>query len=123
MIRVTVWNEFYHETISEEIRAVYPQGIHRAIADFLAKNEDMSVRTALMEEEENGLTDEVLENTDVLLWWSHVCHDKVSDAVAEKVQARVLKGMGFIPAPFVAHVQTVPAPDGHRMHAEMAGRR
>ena len=42
MIRVTVWNEFYHETISEEIRAIYPQGIHQAIADFLGKNEDMT---------------------------------------------------------------------------------
>lgn len=47
MIRVTVWNEYYHETVSEEIRAVYPQGIHQTIADFLGKNEDMTVRTAV----------------------------------------------------------------------------
>lgn len=97
MIRVTVWNEFYHETISEEIRAIYPQGIHQAIADFLGKNEDMTVRTVVMDDPENGLTDEILESTDVLLWWSHVCHEKVSDLVAEKVKNRVLKGMGFIP--------------------------
>lgn len=37
------------------------------------------------------------DNTDVLLWWSHVCHDKVSDATAERVKERILKGMGFIP--------------------------
>ena len=97
MIRVTVWNEYYHETVSEEIRAVYPQGIHQTIADFLGKNEDMTVRTAVMDEPENGLTDEVLDHTDVLLWWSHVCHDKVSDATAERVKERILKGMGFIP--------------------------
>ena len=97
MIRVTVWNEYYHETVSEEIRAVYPQGIHQTIADFLGKNEDMTVRTAVMDEPENGLTDEILDNTDVLLWWSHVCHDKVSDATAERVKERILKGMGFIP--------------------------
>jgi len=97
MIKVTVWNEFYHETINEAVRAVYPKGIHGTIADFLGKNDDMEVRTAVMEEPEHGLTDEILDNTDVLLWWSHVCHDKVSDAVAEKVKERVLKGMGFIP--------------------------
>lgn len=50
-----------------------------------------------MDDPENGLTDEILESTDVLLWWSHVCHEKVSDLVAEKVKNRVLKGMGFIP--------------------------
>lgn len=97
MIRVTVWNEFFHETISEEIRNVYPDGLHGAIAAFLGKNDDMVVRTATMDEPENGLSEEVLDNTDVLVWWAHVCHEKVSDAVAERVKNHVLKGMGFIP--------------------------
>lgn len=97
MIRVTVWNEYFHETISEEVRKLYPEGIHGAIAEFLGKNEDMTVRTAVMSDPENGLTDEVLDNTDVLVWWAHVCHDKVSDAVAAKVKEHVLKGMGLIP--------------------------
>lgn len=97
MIRVTVWNEFFHETISEEIRRVYPDGLHGAIAAFLGKNDDMVVRTATMDEPENGLSEEVLDNTDVLVWWAHVCHEKVSDEVAERVKNHVLKGMGFIP--------------------------
>lgn len=97
MIRVTVWNEFYHETVDEGIRAVYPQGIHACIADFLRKNEDMAVRTATLSEPENGLPDAVLDDTDVLIWWSHVCMDQVSDEVANRVKNHVLRGMGFIP--------------------------
>ncbi len=38
----------------------------------------------------------MLENTDVLIWWGHMAHDKVSDDVAEKVRQRVLGGMGLI---------------------------
>ena len=68
MIRVTVWNEYRHEKEMPEVAAIYPNGIHGAIADFLGKNEDMVVRTATLDEPEHGLTDEVLANTDVLLW-------------------------------------------------------
>ena len=96
MIRVTVWNEFRHEKTEENVKAVYPEGIHKAIADFLGKNEDMVVRTATLDEPENGLTDEVLNNTDVLIWWGHMAHGDVLDSVAEKVVARVNDGMGFI---------------------------
>ena len=35
MIRVTVWNEFVHEREHEEIRAVYPDGIHLRGRDFV----------------------------------------------------------------------------------------
>ena len=31
-IRITVWNEFRHEKTSPQIAAIYPQGIHGAIA-------------------------------------------------------------------------------------------
>ena len=96
MIHVTVWNEFVHEQEVDEVRAVYPQGIHSCIQDFLQAYEDMEVQTAVLEQPEHGLTDEVLAKTDVLLWWGHMAHDKVSDEIAQKVHKRVLEGMGFI---------------------------
>jgi len=96
-IRVTVWNEFYHEQHKESVRRVYPEGIHGALAQMLGKNEDFEIRTATLEMPEHGLSDEVLENTDVLIWWGHRRHADVSDEVAEKVKNRVLDGMGFIP--------------------------
>ncbi len=96
MIKVTVWNEFLHEQNSESIKAVYPNGIHNEIANFLNMNDDITVRTATLGEPENGLTDEVLNDTDVLIWWGHVAHHEVLDSVADKVRDRVLRGMGLI---------------------------
>ena len=95
-IRVTVWNEYRHERNDTAIAAVYPQGIHAAIAEPLMKEPDMTVRTATLDEPENGLATAVLESTDVLLWWGHIAHDEVSDVVAERVQRRVLQGMGLV---------------------------
>jgi trehalose utilization protein len=95
MINVTVWNENRHEQKSEEVRSVYPEGIHGTIQQFL-KNEDFIVRTATLDEPDHGLSDEVLEETDVLIWWGHIAHDEVSDEIVHKVKERVLDGMGLI---------------------------
>jgi trehalose utilization protein len=95
-IRVTVWNEFIHESTKEAIRKIYPKGMHGAIADALNKEPDIEARTATLDMPEHGLTDDVLANTDVLTWWGHKAHGKVEDAVVAKVHARVLAGMGLI---------------------------
>lgn len=96
MIKVTVWNEGLHEQKSPEIAAVYPKGIHGCIKDFLDTDEEFVVRTATLSDEECGLTDEVLNDTDVMLWWGHMAHDRVPDEIVEKVYNRVLNGMGII---------------------------
>jgi trehalose utilization protein len=97
-IRVTVWNEFRHEKKNKTVAAIYPKGIHGAIADALKKSlgNQITVRTATQEEPEHGLTDKVLAETDVLTWWGHVGHGEVSDAVVDKVYKRVLEGMGLV---------------------------
>ena len=95
-IQVTVWNEFRHEKKNEKVRAVYPEGMHTVIADFLNKQEGIEARTAALDEPEHGLTDEVLNSTDVLTWWGHTAHGEVNDEIVEKVHKRVLEGMGLI---------------------------
>ncbi|WP_026678312.1 ThuA domain-containing protein [Fictibacillus gelatini] len=95
MTKVTVWNENRHEQSNEEVKKIYPEGIHGAISNFLSKA-NFDVRTATLDEPEHGLTDEVLENTDVLIWWGHLAHHEVEDRVVKKVQNRVLDGMGLI---------------------------
>ena len=96
MIRVLVWNEFKREQEKEVIAAVYPNGIHRAIADFLETEEDLSVRTATRYDENCGITKEILDETDVLIWWGHVAHHMVPDEVAALVRDAVFEGMGVI---------------------------
>lgn len=94
-VRVTIWNEFIHEK-DEKIKKIYPNGIHGAIAEMLGKTTDFEIKTATLEMPEHGLSDECLNNTDVLVWWGHLAHDAVSDEIAEKVKTRVLDGMGLI---------------------------
>ncbi|HMN61968.1 MAG TPA: ThuA domain-containing protein [Anaerolinea sp.] len=94
-IRVTVWNEGRHEKTHEEVRRVYPDGIHNAIAQFL-KPAGFSVRTATLDEPEHGLTEQVLAETDVLTWWGHMAHGEVKDEIVDRVAKRVLEGMGLI---------------------------
>lgn len=96
MVRVTVWNENLHERQQEEVRQIYPQGIHGCIADFLKKDKNIFVRTATLEEPEHGLTEEILADTDVLVYWGHSAHHAFSDEVARRVQGHVLQGMGLI---------------------------
>jgi trehalose utilization protein len=95
-IRVTVWNEYRHEKESAEIAAIYPDGIHGAIAGFLGAQSGIETGTATLDEPEHGLTDEVLANTDVLIWWGHMAHREVKDEIVDRVQQRVLGGMGLI---------------------------
>ena len=96
MINETIWNEGRHEKESDKVRAVYPEGIHNCIKDFLGTNEDLNIRTAVLDDEANGLPDDVLESTDVLLWWGHMAHECVPDELVEKIYNRVMCGMGFI---------------------------
>ncbi len=95
-IRVTVWNEFFHERDSEKIAKIYPQGIHTAIAEGLCENTDLCVKTATLDMPECGLDQDTLDNTDVLIWWGHMKHSDIPDKIAECVQRRVLEGMGLI---------------------------
>lgn len=94
-MNIVVWNENRHEKINETVQEVYPNGIHEVIAGFLKESQE-DVKTATLDEEQHGLTDEVLDNTDVLIWWGHIAHDEVDDKIVEKVKARVLDGMGLI---------------------------
>lgn len=96
MLRITIWNEFRHEKVHPAVQSVYPNGIHTVIAEALRQDESLSVHVATLDEPEHGLTHEVLEQTDVLLWWGHMAHDEVQDEIVNRVHQRVLSGMGLV---------------------------
>jgi trehalose utilization protein len=97
-VRVTVWGENVHERTEDEVRAIYPDGMHAAIADGLGAvlGDRVRVRTATLEQPEHGLGQAVLDETDVLTWWGHAAHEDVDDAVVDRVQEAVLGGMGLL---------------------------
>lgn len=91
---VTVWNEYRHELQHDEVKKVYPKGIHTVIGKPLEA--DYRVQYATLDMPEHGLSEHVLQGTDVLIWWGHMAHHEVDDVIVERVYKRVLEGMGLI---------------------------
>ena len=94
-MKVVVWNENIHEKEIPRVTEIYPGGLHEYIASFL-KADDVEVSTSTLDDTDCGLSDDVLKETDVLIWWGHMAHDKVPDEVVERVHRYILSGMGLI---------------------------
>jgi len=94
--RVVVWGEFRHEKTDPRVAAIYPLGIHGTIAAFLRRDPDLEVSTAWLDQPDHGLGGDILEKSDVLLWWGHIAHGEVSDEVVQRIHRRVLEGMGLV---------------------------
>ncbi len=95
-LRVTIWNEFVHEREIPAIQAVYPEGIHSCLRRFLEKEPDISVTCVTLDMPHQGITAELLRNTDVLIWWSHARQDDITDETVRLVQEAVHSGMGLV---------------------------
>ena len=66
-IKVTVWGEFRHEKSNEKVLCVFPEGMHEAIAAGLPKFDIFNLRTATLDKPEHGLTDGVVNDTELLM--------------------------------------------------------
>jgi len=94
-LRVLVWDEAPPHAPKE----VYPASINGAVAEGLRRfgGEELVVRTANLNEPDQGCSESALSETDVLLWWGHARHGEVTDETASRVVGRVVEGgMGFI---------------------------
>ncbi len=95
-IKVLIYNEHIQDKDDEKVIKVYPNGIHTAIASAL-NSDDFNVSYAFLENIEETITEEVLSETDVLIWWGHCGHNDVPDSISKLVTDAIKKGMGFIP--------------------------
>ena len=95
-IHVTVWGENVHEKKIAAVAKIYPKRHARSHRRGLRESADFEVRTATLDQPEHGLTEEILDQTDVLTWWGHCAHGDVDDKIVDRVQKRVLQGMGLI---------------------------
>ena len=95
-IRVTVWSEGIPDWEEHAVKS-YPDDINNAIADFLKKDPALDVKVSHLNMDECGLSREIIDNTDVLISWSHLYHDQITDEAAERVVTAVLqRGMGLM---------------------------
>ena len=97
-MKVTVFSEYGagHRDNPEVVRQ-YPHGIQETLRELFA-GAGFETTAVYQDDNDDGsmFTDEILNDTDVLVWWGHCMHDKVSDALVDKIQSRVLCGMGMI---------------------------
>jgi trehalose utilization protein len=78
------------------INPAYENGMDQYVYDFLcSKGYDVTWIKISPTDDGSALTDEILENTEVLLWWGHIYHKNILDSIAEKVVERVNRGMGY----------------------------
>jgi trehalose utilization protein len=95
-LKVTVWNEYRRQKDNPAIAAAYPKSMHTTIAEFLNAAGGIGATCATLDDPECGLSQARLDETDVLIWWGHLAHDQVPDAIVDRVQQRVLAGMGLV---------------------------
>jgi len=92
------WGEAEQDRTDARVKAVYPNGIHAALAEVLAGSPDFETKTATLRDADQGLDDETLAGVDVIVWWGHIKHDDLTDENAERVARLVTdKGVGFVP--------------------------
>lgn len=102
MIKVTVWNEYSHENPNfrkfDPVAAeVHPNGLHETVADIVRElGDQVEVRAVHLDQEHQGLSEELLNDTDVLIWWAHARHAEVEDELVDRIYDRIMKGMGLI---------------------------
>jgi len=94
MVKVTIYNEFVHEKEQQKVAEIYPNGIHMALKKGL-EDDDIKVRCITLDTV-SEITKELLDDTDVLIWWGHMRHHLVPDETANLVKDAVLRGMGAI---------------------------
>lgn len=96
-MNVLVWyeNKPLPEHVEGEHR-LYPQGVHGALGALFAAQPDMQVRTAVMQDEQQGLSDEALAWAEVLVYFSHKHWRELADDRVDAMQRRVLDGMGLV---------------------------
>lgn len=97
-MKITIWNEYEQEKIDSRIRETHGgKAIHDVLRGLFEEDEELKVcHVATLDMSECGLTKEVLDDTDVLVWWAHIAHDKVPYEIAMRVRDYVNRGMGVI---------------------------
>ena len=95
-MNITVFYESHAKQKEGKALRFYPAGLQAELADALEKIDGANIKIALQQDPENGLSDAVLNDTDVLIWWGADWQDCVLDDVANRVYRRVQEGMGAI---------------------------
>ena len=86
-LKVVVWDERQPAQ-----KKAYENFLGNQIAQHLQSQPGLSVRSVALDDPGQGLSDDVLDGCDVLVWWGHVRQAEVTPETGRKVLARVESG-------------------------------
>ncbi|MCY2968657.1 MAG: ThuA domain-containing protein [Planctomycetota bacterium] len=97
-IRVVVWDEQQPQQ-----KQAYENFLGNAIAAHLEKQPGLRVVSANLQQPEHGLSTDLLDNTDVLIWWGHVRQQEIPLEKAKAIVERIKAGRLSLIALHSAH--------------------
>lgn len=86
-IQVVVWDERQPRQ-----KKAYPNFLGNQIAAALEQSPNIAVRSVALDDPKQGLTKEILDNCEVMIWWGHVRHTEISMETAARLIERVKQG-------------------------------
>ena len=90
-IRVLAWSEL------TEPKYAYPKGINGAVTEYLNVFDDVTAKTACLDDPDQGVSENALKDTDVLIWFGHVRHGNVKSESVDRIARHIKeRGMGFL---------------------------
>jgi trehalose utilization protein len=101
VINVVVWDEQQPKQ-----KQAYENFLGNHIAEHLRKSDDFNVTSVRLDDPDQGLSDAILDNCDVLVWWGHRRNGDVSPEVGKAIVDRIVAGELSFAALHSAHWST-----------------
>lgn len=97
-IRVVVWDER-----EEAQKSAYGDYLGNTLASELKEHPEFNVKSVGLNDPDQGLSDDILDNCDVLIWWGHEKHAQVTDEHVKAIIDRLKEGKLSLIALHSAH--------------------
>lgn len=86
-VRVVVWDERQPAQ-----KQAYENFLGNEIAEYLAKQRGLVVKSVSLDDADQGLSSTILDNCDVLVWWGHKRQSEVLPETGKRIVERILSG-------------------------------
>ena len=100
-IRILVWDEQQPAQ-----KQVYDDFLGNQIAGYLKQQPDLAVTSRRRDDRDQGISDQNLDNCDVLIWWGHVRQRDIKPESGQRIVERIKRGKLSLLALHSAHWST-----------------
>jgi trehalose utilization protein len=100
-IRVVIWDERQPRQ-----KQAYENFLGNEIAEYFRGLKGLVVQSVGLDDREQGLSEDILNNCDVLIWWGHLRHKEVLPEKGIEIVKRIVSGSLSLIALHAAHWST-----------------